>query len=302
MSLPKFFTATADDVFRMQRSATDATDGEHTPVFLGEYLVQFGFVTKEQLAEAVAIQTASNMRLGACAVALGHLTEADVALIHDAQRQTDLPFGRLAVKLGKLSRLQLEGSLEYQRFRHLRIGDALVKSGAIAAPLLLQALQAFSDFAPSSKRQPPTDALAIAQNELVECSARLLLRIGNLRTKPSPWEPIDSGPNPKLYTTGIELIGTAKLGLWMSMAPQTATVLAKGLLPGFDDPHLVGHDAMDELVNMICGHTVAALESRGQQWKNSPPRRAWPELRSENGGIVLLFVLDHPAIELRIVC
>jgi hypothetical protein len=301
MPTPKFFVSPADDATRMERSANNATDGEHVPVFLGEYLVQFGFVTKEQLEAAVVIQTATNMRLGACAVALGHLSEADVIQIHEAQRQTDLPFGRLAVKLGKLTRVQLEASLEYQRFRHLRIGDALVKSGAIAAPLLLQALQAFSDIAPSSKRQSPTDAIAIAQNELVECSARLLLRIGNLRTKPSPWEPMDSGPDPKLYTTGIELIGATKMGLWISMAPQTATVLARGLLPGFDDPHLVGHDALDELVNMICGHTVAALETRGQQWKNSPPRRAWPELRSGNGGIVLLFVLDHPAIELRVV-
>lgn len=281
-------------------SDASSSPNRNEPVFLGEYLVRLGFVTEPQLAAALALQKEVNLKLGECAVDLGFLSRADALAVYEAQRTNDVTFGVLAVKLGKLTRLQLEQALEYQRFKHLRIGEALVKLGAISAPLLEQAAKAFEDLWPKPAAKTAAEpASKVAESELVDCTQRLLVRVAGLRTKQTPWEPLDAGPRVDLLTTGIQLNGRARLGLWISVSRVTGAALAKGLLPGFEG-HDVGHLALDELVNMVCGHAVSALEKVGLHWSNCPPKRGWPELHTQTGHVVTLVAPDDERLELRV--
>lgn len=278
------------------------------PAFLGEYLLKSGLISEQQLVAAVALQEQVNWRLGTCATSLGFLTAEQVAEIHEAQKQTDMPFGRLAVKLGKLTRLQLEQAIEYQRFKHLLIGNALVESGAMKAEALLRAIEMFNAAsgesgtmgAPALHAPTLDDNIGVAQQELIECAQRLLVRIANLRTKQSSWQPLDPGPSSNLNTNGVQLAGTSRLDLWLSMSEETTQVLANALW-STSSPHRAPDSALDTLLQMICNHSVAALDKRGQQWTVGPVHRMWSQSHSREGCMVLLLTPDHPAIEVRVV-
>jgi type IV pilus assembly protein PilB len=57
---------------------------------LGDILLAAGLITPDQLAEALGVQKASNMRLGEVLVGLGHVTETDVARV--LAEQLRIPF------------------------------------------------------------------------------------------------------------------------------------------------------------------------------------------------------------------
>lgn len=286
------------------------TGADGGPAFLGEYLVKSGLVSEQQLATAVALQEQVNWRLGTCATSLGFLTAEQVAEIHEAQKHTDMPFGRLAVKLGKLTRLQLEQAIEYQRFKHLLIGSALVESGAMNAEGLQQALEMFnaasgsSGAAATGTTVPQTrtvgDIYAVAQQELIQCTQRLLVRIANLRTKQSPGHSLSPGPDPNLSTRGVQLVGSARLDLWLSVSEKTVDVLAKALLPT-SSPNRAPDSALGTLLEMICSQSVAALDKRGQQWTVGPLHLAWSESHANEVYVLRLLTPGHPAIEVRVV-
>src|SRR6266702_8142669 len=100
-------------------------------MFFGQYLVEKNIVSREHLLQAIELQDAVNLSVGATAVAMGILTEVDVERINQAQRSEDLRFGDLAVKLGLLIDEQFQQVLARQKSSHLYIGEALVRVGGI---------------------------------------------------------------------------------------------------------------------------------------------------------------------------
>lgn len=270
------------------------------PVYLGDYLVELGFITAQQLREALALQQAENRRLGECAVALGFIEPQAVQQINLAQRSEDRPFGEVAVKLGLLTAKQVEQALDHQRNTHVRLGDALVRLGAMTESLLASAVADFESSTTPSNVPPVVGTLAVATEELVTCVQRMLMRVGQIRTKLVPWEPLDPGPRPPYITTGIQFTGQERLGLWLSLPPSLSIQLANALLPGFGPPHLIAHDALDELVNMVCAYAVNALKSRGIDVRNSPPRRTVPTFSGAAGFLVVLPVPNEPPVEVRV--
>ncbi|MCG5054516.1 MAG: hypothetical protein KA712_16250 [Myxococcales bacterium] len=270
------------------------------PVYLGDYLIELGFITASQLREALALQQAENLRLGECAVSLGFMAPQAVQQVTLAQRSQDSPFGEVAVKLGHLTAKQVARALDHQRTTHVRLGEALVRVGAITPNLLASVVADFESSSMPNSAPPVVGSLAVATEELVTCVQRMLMRVGQIRTKLVPWEPLDPGPCPPYITTGIEFTGQERLGLWLSLPPSLSIQLANALLPDFGPPELIAHDALDELVNMVCAYAVNALKSRGIDVRNSPPRRAVPLFSGAAGFLVVLPVPNEPPVEVRV--
>ncbi len=101
--------------------------------FFGQFLVEKGAVSTEEILDAVEIQKISNLKFGEMALAMGLLSESDVDKVHDIQHRTEQSFDHLAVHLGLLTEEQKAQVAEMQHERHLDIGRALVESGAISA-------------------------------------------------------------------------------------------------------------------------------------------------------------------------
>ncbi|MEW5771952.1 MAG: hypothetical protein AB1916_00360 [Thermodesulfobacteriota bacterium] len=100
-------------------------------VFLGQFLLQEGVVTREQLAQGLEHQRRANRRLGEMAVERGFISASDAGLVYAAQRFRDLPFGEMAAEMGLLRREDLDTMLFLHTVHTARLGEALLELGFI---------------------------------------------------------------------------------------------------------------------------------------------------------------------------
>lgn len=111
--------------------------------FFGEYLVQTGAVTAEQLSEAISRQRESNDLLGYLAIEHGMLSEGQLQSLLAEQVDRQEKLGVLAVENGLISAGQLDELLSLQARNHLYLGDALVRAGFLDREELLHYLDSF---------------------------------------------------------------------------------------------------------------------------------------------------------------
>lgn len=108
--------------------------------FFGQFLLQKGLLTVEQLRCILEEEASVRVKLGVLAIDRGWLTAAQAEEIHDLQKAVDQRFGDLAVAKGYLTAAQVEELLQAQRFRHLSLSQAIVDRGylnlAELAPVL----------------------------------------------------------------------------------------------------------------------------------------------------------------------
>ena len=101
---------------------------------LGQYLVEVGAVTSQELSAALSLMGSLNERIGTLAVARGWLTQAQADRIAELQRTIDARWGDIAVALedGGLTPGQVDELRWEQTEDNLRLGDALVEVGALS--------------------------------------------------------------------------------------------------------------------------------------------------------------------------
>jgi CheY-specific phosphatase CheX len=99
--------------------------------FFGQYLLEKGKITAQQLIDAVESQKSVHTPLGALAIEKEMLTAGQVQKIHDEQKRTDRRFGELAVSLGFMTHQQLIELIEVQASRKVLLGEVLVSKGFV---------------------------------------------------------------------------------------------------------------------------------------------------------------------------
>ncbi|MCI8372853.1 MAG: chemotaxis protein CheX [Lachnospiraceae bacterium] len=97
--------------------------------FLGNYLLNKGYVTKEQLIEALQYQKTVHLKLGVLAIHAGYMTASQVEQIHIMQTHKNERFGELAVEAGFLTQEQVDFLLSSQKPDYLLLSQALVDKG-----------------------------------------------------------------------------------------------------------------------------------------------------------------------------
>tara|TARA_B100000315_G_C14384496_1_gene499016 strand:+ start:303 stop:545 length:243 start_codon:yes stop_codon:yes gene_type:complete len=72
----------------------------------GDYLIEKGVVSKEELDIALKFQTEKSLRLGALAIVDGLLTEQQLSVILDRQREVEAAglFGEIAINMKLLNK------------------------------------------------------------------------------------------------------------------------------------------------------------------------------------------------------
>ena len=114
----------------------------HTTSF-GEYLVNQGIITPEQLEKCLRIQNKQGL-LQAGALELGYLRQEQIPAIKAyTESHPGVRFGEAAVSLGLISSSQLRCLLDSCTRRKVRIGDILVQQGFLSEEGLLSALMGF---------------------------------------------------------------------------------------------------------------------------------------------------------------
>ena len=105
-------------------------NGEDTTAIIkrrfGEYLIEKGLITEEQLEDALAIQAAINRRLGTIATMEDIITVAELYDILDRQQMLKEPFGETAKLLHLINDKQLTDLLRHQQREKMKVGEILV--------------------------------------------------------------------------------------------------------------------------------------------------------------------------------
>lgn len=94
--------------------------------FFGNYLLNKGVVTKEELTQVLEQQKNVRLMLGILAINAGYMTAKQVEEVHYLQNLKDLRFGEIAIHKGYLTNQQLMDLLGQQKSEHLILAQTLI--------------------------------------------------------------------------------------------------------------------------------------------------------------------------------
>jgi len=245
--------------------------------FFGQFLVESGIVSQENLLKAIDLQETSNLKFGEIAALLGMLSEADVDRIHTIQRTEDLRFGDIALKLGLLNQDQMQEILTRQKNGHLYIGEALVKVGALSQDELKDHLEAFQ----ADQAAYATGHIAIPGDvghpKLWEMAAdltcKLLGRVCDINVHSSSAvvceriEPTDT-------IAAMAFAGSVNGRYLLAVSDTLRDRIARAILGEKDvsaEPLEVLDDTAMEFVNIVCGNIAAKAAQLGKTMEIFPP-------------------------------
>lgn len=128
--------------------------------FLGNYLLNKGYITSEQLVEALQYQKSVQLKLGVLAIHAGYMTSSQVEQVHIMQTHQNERFGELAVKAGFLTEEQVQQLLNSQKPDYLLLSQALVDKGYMTTAEFEKAMNEYQ-----SEYEISEDDLAEGQDE-----------------------------------------------------------------------------------------------------------------------------------------
>lgn len=97
--------------------------------FFGTYLLNNGYITSEQLINALGCQKNGYVKLGFLAIHSGYMTSREVEDVHICQTHDNKKFGEIAVEKGYLTEEQVEQLLKVQKPDYLLFSQTLEDLG-----------------------------------------------------------------------------------------------------------------------------------------------------------------------------
>jgi len=280
--------------------------------FFGQFLIENGIVTRENLLQAMELQERKNLKLGEMTLQLGYVSQVDITRAHNAQLSKDMRLGDLLVEMGMLSQEQLSDVITRQKNSHLFIGEALVLVNAMTSGQLQKQLEAFkadqSDFVSDVVELP----VKVANNEIwqmaVDLTFKLITRILNIQFRSGKAHVVNVIPA-NFMIAAMDFSGDVEGCYMLSVNEKLQKTIAKAILREEsveDEPSEVLEDTVMEFVNIVCGNIAAKASQMGKIMEISPPTTIIP---AENGipvvegHVVLCFPIhvgDYGKMELLI--
>ena len=247
-----------------------------TVKFFGQYLLEKGRISNEQLLDAVDYQNSTNARLGTLAVERGVLSEDQVRHVNAQQKTTDRLFGDMAVDLGYLTPDQLADLVEIQKSSRLFLGEALVEKGFLTADEVDRELAQFKAEQQASQMMIRGALVQLKGAELVVDVLDMVLKlfkrivhenvlIEDCHQERSQWLGYDW--NVSQVMTG-DVNATLVIGIPTKLLLKIAT---KMLEEPFEDATELVQDASKEFLNVMCGNICAKLSQRDLVVNLEPP-------------------------------
>ena len=110
---------------------------------LGNYLVEEGFMTREQFLHVISEQEKIRVKLGLIAVSEGMLTLDQADAINRKQQVQDKRFGDIAIEKGYLTESQVASLLKMQGNEYLTFAQTLVDEGIITMDKIQLVLRSY---------------------------------------------------------------------------------------------------------------------------------------------------------------
>lgn len=113
--------------------------------FFGNYLLNEGLVTPQQLIDGLQLKNETRMKLGVLAINAGYMTASQVERVHERQSKVDKRFGDIAVEFGYLTEEKVMELLQAQPVGYLLLGQALVDQGALTNTQFEDAIRSYKE-------------------------------------------------------------------------------------------------------------------------------------------------------------
>lgn len=111
--------------------------------FFGNYILNKGLVSAEDLSTALKNQSEIRLKLGVLAINSGFMNASQVEEIHELQAKMDKRFGELAIENNYLSPEQLDFILKQQKSEHLILAQALIDQNSMSMATFEKELLAY---------------------------------------------------------------------------------------------------------------------------------------------------------------
>jgi CheY-specific phosphatase CheX len=260
--------------------------------FFGQYLIERGEVTAEQVRAALNLMDAENRSIGELAVEGRFISEADADKVNAEQRHRDMPFGELAAEMGLLNEEQIDNLVQLQWRTRLRIGQSLVRLKHLGKVRLEELLISYEE------EQAPYRIENLALPEGLESNAlapfvidlftNLLMRVARITTRMGSGEPIVEPPDLPVQVA-VSVSGGS--GLLICLAgdeefSRQVAAKASGLDADSLDMDML-MDGVGEFLNVLAGNAMALVEQNGISTELQPPQT---EIDFESGFVFELAV------------
>lgn len=250
-----------------------------SPKYFGQFLVDRGLITTEQLLTALAHQDAGD--LAKLAVAKGYLTPDDVQTVNKSQKKKGSDFGETALKMDLLTQPQLDYLSFVQMGNSTRLGEILIERGFLDLDILTYVAGEYrrEHQQLSIKGQPLPKEFA-GRNDivaLINATESMLLDIGVKPFQIFPPSNFSGRITLRELSARIEYTGDTD-GIYVLSLDRSLAVVIAGQV--FTKATLCAdeilYDSIAELCNLIAGIAATSLSARGHRLELTPPKFLTP--------------------------
>lgn len=245
--------------------------------FFGQYLLEKGRITSQQLVDALEYQKSVSPPIGALALDRGLLTVDQVKLILGRQSKNEKRFGELAMSLGLLTQAQIDELLQAQSSHKLLLGEAMIIKGYIAVETLERELKEYKKEEDKLSTQINATFNTIANKQIVKTFTDLMVMMfNNFGQQDIKVEQCESGKDKvRLFRWVIsQKIAGENLGFncLLSVPPKLMLRMASTMLDqNVTTTDELALDATKEFVNIANGNACAKLSEDGVELTMLPP-------------------------------
>ena len=246
--------------------------------FFGQYLLEKGRITSQQLLHGLECQKQINTPIGIMALERGLLSAEQIKRILELQRRINRRFGEIAVEMKYLTQDQVDALLQDQDTSHrVLLGEALVTKGYLTLETLEKDLKEYKKEADRFATSVSASFDSVVHKDIVKTFTDLMLMMFTRFGKQDIIiEQCESGKEKiRLFRWVISQRVTnddVEFNCLLSVPPKLLLQMASTMLDeDIASADELAIDATKEFVNIANGNACARLSEEGMDLKLMPP-------------------------------
>ena len=249
-----------------------------TAKFFGQYLLEKGRITSQQLFEALEFQKQVKPPVGVLALEQGILTTEQIKSVLSRQSNGDKRFGELAVFMGLLSQAQIDELLQRQTSHKIHLGEALIVKGFIGINVLAKELKEYQKEEDRVALQVASAFNSVANKQIVKTFTDLMVMMftdfgGQQDVKVEQCETGKEKVRLFRWVISQKIAGeNVDFNCLLSVPPKLMLQMASSMLAeNISTADELALDATKEFVNIANGNACAKLSEYGVTLTMQPP-------------------------------
>jgi CheY-specific phosphatase CheX len=247
--------------------------------FFGQYLLEKGRITSQQLVTALDSQKSVTSPIGILALEKGWLTADQIKQILETQKKSNYRFGEQAVLSGLLTQVQVNELLNEQETSHrVLLGDVLISKGYLTLDVLEKEFKEYDKEEEKLSAELAATFEKVRNRELVKTFTDLIMimftRFAKQELKIEQCEMGKEKVRLFRWVFSQKINGeNVEFNCLLSVPPKLLLQMASTMLDEtVSAPDELALDASKEFVNIANGNACARLSENGLNFTMEPPK------------------------------